>query len=122
MLTHWARVRRGSSPAGYAYRSAFRLLHRSRRGRRALQESTADDRSEAAADSRAADPEAAATTRVAVAAALAGMPPRRRACAVLCLVVGLSTVDAASALGIAEGTVRKHLADARDDLRHALAP
>lgn len=123
MLSHWARVRRGSSPAGYAYRSAFRLLHRSRRGRRALEEAEAGERPEArAADSRTADPEATATTRVAVAATLATMPPRRRACAVLCLVVGLSSADAASSLGIAEGTVRKHLAEAREDLRRVLAP
>jgi DNA-directed RNA polymerase specialized sigma24 family protein len=38
----------------------------------------------------------------------------------MCLVVGMSTGEAASALGIAEGTVRKHLGEARNDLRHAL--
>ena len=62
------------------------------------------------------------TTRVAVAATIAAMPSRRRACAVMCLVVGLSTRDAASALGMAEGTVRKHLSEARNDLRSVLAP
>ena len=91
-----------------------------------MQEAATGDRSEtpdrSEAGSPAANPEAEVTTRVTVTAALAAMPPRRRACAVLCLVVGLSTADAASALGIAEGTVRKHLGEARDDLRQVLAP
>ena len=34
----------------------------------------------------------------------------------MCLVVGLSVGDAAEALGIASGTVRKHLDEARKDL------
>jgi DNA-directed RNA polymerase specialized sigma24 family protein len=38
----------------------------------------------------------------------------------MCLVVGLPTSDAATAFGIAEWTVRKHLADARLDLRQGL--
>jgi RNA polymerase sigma factor (sigma-70 family) len=110
MFAHWHRVRRGTSPAGYAYRSAFRLLHRSRR---------APDAAAAVAGPQpeTAGPEDLVTTRLMVAAALAAMPPRRRQCAVMCLVVGLSTQEAASALGIAEGTVRKHVGEARDDLR-----
>ena len=61
-------------------------------------------------------------TAVAVEAALAAMPPRRRACAVMCLVVGLPVQEAARALGIADGTVRKHLEEARRDLRAACFP
>src|SRR5688572_9162212 len=30
---HWRRVRKGSSPTGYVYRTAFRLLSRDRRAR-----------------------------------------------------------------------------------------
>ena len=48
------------------------------------------------------------------------MPPRRRACAVMCFVVGLSVQEAAEALEIAEGTVRKHLDEARRDLAAGL--
>jgi RNA polymerase sigma factor (sigma-70 family) len=114
MLTHWHRVRAGSSPAGYAYRSAFRLLLRGRRARGAGGQALVEG------GPSVAGPEAAVTLRVSAAAALAAMPARRRACAVMCLVVGLSTRDAASALGIAEGTVRKHLAEARNDLRDLL--
>lgn len=145
MLTHWGRVRRGSSPAGYAYRTGFRLLHRSRRGRRGLDlvasagvgdgpltpagqlpshfhpgEGIRDGHLNEATTAVAPGPEGLVTTRMAVQATLAAMPPRRRACAVMCLVVGLSTTDAAAALGIAEGTVRKQLAEARDDLRAVL--
>ena len=48
------------------------------------------------------------------------MPARRRACAMLCFVVGLTPKEAARSLGIAEGTVRKQLGLARDDLRHLI--
>jgi DNA-directed RNA polymerase specialized sigma24 family protein len=40
----------------------------------------------------------------------------------MCLIVGLSVSDAASALGIAAGTVRKHLDEARHDLQAACGP
>ena len=110
MLARWRRVRTGSSPAGYAYRTAFRLLQR--RGPPAPTEP---------AEAAGVGPEGLITTRAAVAGALAGMPPRRRACAVLYLVVGLPTSEVADALGIAEGTVRKHVEEARVDLRAGLA-
>lgn len=117
MFLHWRRVRAGASPAGYAYRTAFRLLHRSRRARNTLALAAADGRGAVPA---ATGPEGAVTTRITAAEAVASMPPRRRACAVLCLVVGLPTSVAASSLGIAESTVRKHVSDAREDLRRAL--
>jgi RNA polymerase sigma-70 factor (ECF subfamily) len=141
-LVHWRRVRRGSNPPGYVYRTAFRLLQRAQRrpgaagGPRAggsdgagasspaagaaAGESAAGE-SAAPADS-AAPTESAALVAVTVAAALANMPPRRRACAVMCLVVGLPVREAAEALGIADGTVRKHLEEARRDLREAVPP
>jgi RNA polymerase sigma factor (sigma-70 family) len=153
MLTHWRRVRTGSNPAGYAYRTAFRLLSRSRRSRQVPTLTVAPEAGRAVPGgsvtapapvtvvatallgARAAPvlvpspppeqttpgPEGVVTTRAAVASALAAMPPRRRACAVMGLVVGLSTSEVSSALGIAEGTVRKHLGEAREDLRRFLA-
>jgi DNA-directed RNA polymerase specialized sigma24 family protein len=45
--------------------------------------------------------------------ALAAMPPRRRACVVLVWCLDVSPVDAAEALSIAPGTVRKQLELAR---------
>ncbi|MGH9303917.1 MAG: RNA polymerase sigma factor [Acidimicrobiales bacterium] len=109
-LGHWARVRGGSNPAGYVYRTAFRLSRRRFRreipisGEPGVQPDTAGD----------------TTIRVSAERVLGSMPQRRRSVAVLCLVIGLSTKDAGRALGIAEGTVRKHLELARRDLRQAL--
>lgn len=57
--------------------------------------------------------ESTAVTAVAIEQALAAMPPRRRTCAVMCLVVGLPVREAAAVLGVADGTVRKHLEEAR---------
>ncbi len=108
-LARWHRVCKGSNPPGYVYTTAFRLLARSK-PRPPLQLP--------APPAPATEP--GATTNVAVEAALAAMPDKRRACAVLCLIVGLPTHDAAEALGIADGTVRKHLEAARADLQRAL--
>jgi len=108
-LVHWRRVRRGTNPPGYVYRTAFRLW-----GRRLGQQAVAALPVDGAATPGA---EGEATTRVAIARVLEAMPPRQRLCAVLCLVIGLSVSDAADALGIAEGTVRKHLEAARRDLK-----
>jgi len=69
-----------------------------------------------------ADPAEGAATGLAVEAALAAMPARRRECAVACLVVGLPVAEVAGALGIVPGTVRKHLEEARRDLRAACDP
>lgn len=113
-LPHWRRVRRGANPAGYIYRSAFRLLQRAER-RRSRPEHLPGP-------IHAGGTEQDATTTVSVQVVLARMPPRRRQCAVLCLVLGFSTADAAGILGIASGTVRKHLEEARQDLRIGCDP
>lgn len=109
-LGRWRWVRRGANPAGYVYRSAFRLSWRSSAHKRLFAEahSTPDIATEA-------------TLLVGIEAALAKMPLARRRCAVLCLVVGMSTRDAAGALHIAESTVRKQIERARTDLTEALA-
>lgn len=112
-LNHWDRVRQGSNPAGYVYRTAFRLARRNLRaiGREApLVEAAARG-----------DVSEEASLRVTAQAALAAMPARRRSCAVMCLVLGLTTKEAARALGIAEGTVRKQLELARKAISEAVA-
>jgi RNA polymerase sigma factor (sigma-70 family) len=111
-LGHWTRVRGGSNPPGYVFRTAFRLA------RRQLARAP-----ELPIDEGWSTPDqgvAAVATRIDVERCLASMPVRRRACAVCCLVVGLSTKETARTLGIAEGTVRKQLERARADLRLAL--
>lgn len=112
-LVHWNRVSRGANPTGYLYTAAFRLLAKAQR-------KASRDRVQAVAAPTADPTGSAAISAAAVEAALVAMPPRRRACAVMCLVVGLPARDAGAALGITDGTVRKHLEEARQDLAAVL--
>jgi RNA polymerase sigma-70 factor, ECF subfamily len=112
-LVHWRRIRRGANPAGYVYTTGFRLLQRAQRRRRTTPPSPPPP---------VAATESFVLTAVVVEASLAAMPPRRRACAVMCLIAGLTASDAAAALGIAAGTVRKHLDEARRDLQATCRP
>lgn len=121
-LARWRRVSKGANPPGYVYRTGFRLLQRSRR-RSGLEAPSA---SEPGIPGTPGTPATPATTGADTAAALVDfevaldrMPPRRRACAVMCMVVGMSVAETGEALGIADGTVRKHLEEARSDLRGA---
>jgi RNA polymerase sigma-70 factor (ECF subfamily) len=116
-LARWRRVRKGVNPPGYVYTTGFRLLQRSQRRSATTQ---AGGVPEAAVGAPGVD--AAATFSVALEDALAQMPPKRRACAVMCLVVGMSVHEAGEALSIADGTVRKHLDEAKRDLRVAWHP
>jgi len=109
-LGHWRRVRLGTNPPGYVYRTAFRLS-RSHWKREYTSEPDQASRSDTAEE---------AVSNLGLEAALRRMPARRRACATLCFVVGLTPKEAARSLGIAEGTVRKQLGLARDDLRHLI--
>jgi RNA polymerase sigma-70 factor (ECF subfamily) len=118
-LVHWRRVCSGANPPGYVYTTGFRLLWRGQRRRRQGMEKSAGAQPTPAPATWTSPTEAAAVTAVDMEAALAAMPPKRRACAVMCLVAGLPVHDAAGALGIADGTVRKHLEEARRDLRLA---
>jgi RNA polymerase sigma-70 factor (ECF subfamily) len=114
-LVNWRRVRRGANPPGYVYRTAFRLY-----ARRLPREQLSSDGDPPSASFSGADLQAEAVTRLSVEAVLAQMPPRRRLCATLCFMVGLTTGETAAALGITEGTVRKQLEAARVSLRRAL--
>ena len=110
-LGHWRRVRGGPNPPGYVFRTAFRLLYK-----RGVLPAVEDDEPDARPDERAISPADAAAHAVDLERALAAMPPRRRACVVLCWLLETPTGEAAEALGIADGTVRKHLEAARRDL------
>ena len=113
-LVHWGRVSSGPNPVGYVYTAGFRLLAKAQRKSARQQPATASANLPDQTGS-------AATSTAALESALAAMPPRRRVCAVLCLVVGLPVHESGLALGIADGTVRKHLEDARRDLAEVLA-
>lgn len=66
------------------------------------------------------DPESAAVARATVEAALASLPPRRRAILVLAHLEQLPTSDVARLLGLREATVRWHLSKARREVRELL--
>lgn len=52
--------------------------------------------------------------------AIRGLPPMQASCVRLCLIEGLSSVEAGAALGVAESTVRVHVFQARRTLQDLL--
>jgi RNA polymerase sigma factor (sigma-70 family) len=110
-LAKWRRVRKGTNPVGYAYTTAFRLLQRHQR--RAQPVASARGQS-------AAGPEGATVTNAVLVETLDAMPPARRAVAALCISLGWTTDEAATALGISPSTARVQLHNARADLHRAL--
>ncbi|HEX9895164.1 MAG TPA: RNA polymerase sigma factor [Gemmatimonadales bacterium] len=56
-----------------------------------------------------------------IGAAIERLPPMQRTCFRLCLVEGFSSAEAASAIGLAESTVRVHVFKARQTLQQLLA-
>ena len=107
-LTHWRRVRTGTNPAGYLFRTAFRLLRR----RGLLPRSPLDDVATIVDDS--------VELRIDLERALTRLPARRRAVVIMVWLLDVSTADTADALSITPGTVRKQLELARTDLRRKL--
>ena len=74
-----------------------------------------------ATDDHARGPESGATARADVAAALDTLAPRERACVVLRYFEDLTVPQIAESLGLAQGTVKRYLADATTSLRQVLA-
>jgi len=112
ILVRWDKVARGPSPAGYVFVSGFRAWRRGLRRRALWNPGSSNDLGLAVC----ADAMAQADSEMTLRGLLGAMPPKRRAVAVMCLVEGLSVAEASVALGLARGTVRKHLGAARSDL------
>ncbi len=74
-----------------------------------------------ASDDAAPGPASGVSVRADVAAALASLSPQQRACVVLRYFDDLTVSQTADSLGIAEGTVKRHLSDAMARLRPLLA-
>ena len=55
-----------------------------------------------------------------ISAAVSRLPPMQQTCFRLCLIEGLSSAEAASAMGLAESTVRVHVFKARQTLQELL--
>jgi RNA polymerase sigma-70 factor (ECF subfamily) len=108
----WEQVGAMESPDGYLYRTAFNLFkNRSRRA------AVATRRAVGLAPAR--DAFSAADDRHVVRQALAGLPPRKRAAMMLTDVLGYSSDEAGSLLGVKGSTVRALTFQGRSALRDA---
>lgn len=97
----WARVRRYDNPAGWVYRVGLNwAVSRIRRRRRAVSVAEVPD------ESGAVDPPLADEQ---LAAAVAALPVKQRAVVVLRCHLDWSVPQIASAVGVAEGTVKSRL-------------
>jgi RNA polymerase sigma-70 factor, ECF subfamily len=110
----WGRLRRNQSPLPFTLTVA-RNLATSRvrqviRHRRAIARMPSSDEM----------PEGSMAAGLEVREALAELPDRQRWAVVLCDLIGLSSPEAASIVGVTPSTLRVHLARARDRLRRAL--
>ena len=110
----WRTVSRYDDPVGWVRRVAINRLHdghrREQRKRRAL------GRLGRATQTVAVDPEIDEFDRL-----LAALPRQQRATTALYYVAGLTVAEIATALDIADGTVKSHLHDARRKLRPIVA-
>lgn len=110
----WVRVRGGTNPAGYVYRTAFRLAKKQTRPT-AESIGSSTDRQDLSVDVAAR-----AVASVAIRQALDALSDRQRACVILCHYAGFSSIEAARMLLIRPSTVRVHLHNARELLGRAL--
>jgi RNA polymerase sigma factor (sigma-70 family) len=109
----WSRVRAVSDPTGYLYRTAMNVYRsRLRRAAVAVRKTAGwippDDQLELV------------EARDSVVRAMASLSPRQRAAVVLIDVLGLSSEQAGSALGVKAVTVRVQAARGREALRKAM--
>ena len=113
LFERWDRVRDLGDPVGYLYRSAFnRWKKRSRRASRQLRTTIGMLPSADAFDS--------VDDRELIDRALAQLTPRQRAAVVLTEVLGYSSGEAASMLGVRDVTVRALASHGRAAMRQVL--
>jgi RNA polymerase sigma-70 factor (sigma-E family) len=111
----WGRVQRRESLPGYARQTVVRLVIDDRRRPKRREVVGAEPPTAATPDAtREVD------QRDEVLAALAGLPPRRRACVVLRYHLDLSVAETARVLGCTEGTVKSQTSAALRHLRETL--
>jgi RNA polymerase sigma factor (sigma-70 family) len=109
----WDRIQQMEDPTGYLYRTALNgWLQVHRRATRAAKR--------LAAPGRVIDPMEAVEDRDEVARRLLELPVRQRTALVLTEYLGLDSAEAARALGIRPGTVRRLASNARATLRRTL--
>ena len=109
LYERWDRVSEIDDPSAYLYRTAFNAWNkRSRRAARAVRDTLTTSRRD---DVDAAD------ARTVIADALAHLSPRQRAAIVLTELLGFSSEDAGSILGIRAVTARVLASQARTAMR-----
>jgi RNA polymerase sigma-70 factor (ECF subfamily) len=108
----WARVGGLDDPAGWVRRVALNRLANGRRNRRR--------RGEILDALRPADPAELGARDLDLLAAVTALPPQQRRCVCLHHIGGYPIAEVAAALGVAEGTVKSQLHDARAALRRRL--
>lgn len=111
----WGRVALGTNPAGYVYRSAFRLSARRRR---------VTGREEPLTVTETADLSSAGelTDALAIRTAVSALPRRQRDCVLMCLLAGFTSTEAGRILHIRPSTVRVHVMTGRQTLQRVLGP
>jgi RNA polymerase sigma factor (sigma-70 family) len=109
----WDRVASMEDPTGYLFRTAMnRWRSRARRLTRSARK--------VVGAAHGGDLFAEADERDAIARALAGLTPRRRAAIVLTEMLGYDSPGAGRVMGVSDVTVRRLAQQAREDLRTAL--
>lgn len=109
---HWRRVGRYDDPAVWLRRVAVNRLANQRRGARRRAAFVARARVAAPADLGAGDTD--------LTAAVAALPPGQRLAVGLYYLADLTVADVAAAMGVAPGTVKSQLHDARRSLAHRM--
>jgi RNA polymerase sigma-70 factor (ECF subfamily) len=109
-LERWRRVRALDFPLAWTFRVAINLVRRTERRRsterRALARLAAGESDQASASDFSAE----------VWAAIQALPVRMRTAVALRYIAGLTDSEAADAMGVAMGTIARHLHDARERL------
>jgi RNA polymerase sigma-70 factor (ECF subfamily) len=109
---HWRRVSRYDDPAGWVRRVAVNRLLTGRRTQRR--------RAEILATVRPVPPEELLDAQLDLRREVEALPPRMRLAICLHYLAGLGVDEVAAALGVAPGTVKSNLHDARARLRERL--
>lgn len=112
LLRCWPRWSSIATPESYVRSALVRSFLSGRRRRWVGEQSSA-----ALADLPAPDAIGSADLRASVRSALAALPPRERAVVVLRYYADMSEADAAAALGISAGSVKRYASDALAKLR-----
>lgn len=114
-LVRWERISRLDDPVGWIRRVAVNRVANTRRDRR-NRSRILEERWPRSHEGAAVAPE----DQLDAAAAIAGLPTKQRLAVSLHYVAGYSITEVARLLGVAEGTVKSNLSDARRSLRTVL--